>query len=124
MDVLTCQKVRKKFRCVIRFVAVIPWRVEDFRSPDGVYRVKFTLEDPTARIHVYSYAEDGEKFFNGLSTGGLKRKLKELLGVPKSDDDGQEEIEGGARNPPWVQCCLKSHSIKRRRWIFDTKLVG
>ncbi|PPD74484.1 hypothetical protein GOBAR_DD28590 [Gossypium barbadense] len=102
MDVLTCQKVRKKFRCVIRFVAVIPWRVEDFRSPDGVYRVKFTLEDPTARIHVYSYAEDGEKFFNGLSTGGLKRKLKELLGVPKSDDDGQEEIEGGARNPPWV----------------------
>ncbi|TYH61958.1 hypothetical protein ES332_D07G085900v1 [Gossypium tomentosum] len=65
-----------------------------------------------------------EKFFNGLSTGGLKRKLKELLGVPKSDDDGQEEIEGGARNPPWVQCCLKSHSIKRRRWIFDTKLVG
>ncbi|TYI72805.1 hypothetical protein E1A91_D07G084500v1 [Gossypium mustelinum] len=124
MDVLTCQKVRKKFRCVIRFVAVIPWRVEDFRSPDGVYRVKFTLEDPTARIHAYSYAEDGEKFFNGLSTGGLKRKLKELLGVPKSDDDGQEEIEGGARNPPWVQCCLKSHSIKWRRWIFDTKLVG
>ncbi|KAA3458399.1 protection of telomeres protein 1b-like isoform X1 [Gossypium australe] len=94
-------KVRKKFRCVIRFVAVIPWRVEDFRSPDGVYRVKFTLEDPTARIHAYSYAEDGEKFFNGLSTGGLKRKLNELLGVPKSDDDGQEEIEGGARNPPW-----------------------
>ncbi|KAK6249800.1 hypothetical protein SCA6_003805 [Theobroma cacao] len=51
--------VRKKFRCVVRFVAAIPWQVEDFCSPRGTYRVRFTVEDPTARIHAFAYAEDG-----------------------------------------------------------------
>ncbi|KAE8663952.1 Zinc finger family protein, putative isoform 1 [Hibiscus syriacus] len=117
MDVLTCRKVARKFRCVIRVVAVFPWRVEDFRARDGTYRVRFTLEDPTARIHAYAFAEDGEKFFNGSSNHALKRKLDELLGAP-------DETEGGARNQPWVQCCLISHSGKKRRWICDTKLIG
>ncbi|XWS60850.1 hypothetical protein CRYUN_Cryun07bG0073100 [Craigia yunnanensis] len=122
MDILTCRKVRKKFRCVVRVVASIPWRVEDFCSPRGTYRVRFTLEDPTARIHAFAYAEDGEKFFDGYSsTDALTRKLNKLLGVAVSSNG--KEIKGAARNPPWVQCCLKSHYLKCYK-ICDTKLVG
>ncbi|XVF03426.1 hypothetical protein REPUB_Repub04eG0260400 [Reevesia pubescens] len=121
MDVLTCQKVRKKFRCVVRVVAAIPWRVEDFRSPCGTYRVRFTLEDPTARIQAFAYAEDGEKFFDGNSSDALTQKLIKLLGVAMSADG--KEIRDAARNPPWVQCCLKSHYLKCCK-ICDTKLVG
>ncbi|XP_012439017.1 protection of telomeres protein 1b isoform X1 [Gossypium raimondii] len=122
MDVLTCKKETNNFRCVVRFVAVIPWRVEDFRAPCGAYRVRFTLEDPTARIHAYAHAENGEEFFNCSSTDALKRKVIKLLGVPVSRDG--EAIMGGARNPPWVQCYLKSNPIKQRHWIFETKLLG
>lgn len=46
-----------------------------------------------------------------------------------SDDNGKE-IEDGARNPPWMQCCIKSYYIdKSDRWgsrnfrIFGTTLV-
>ncbi|GMI99505.1 Protection of Telomeres 1a [Hibiscus trionum] len=122
MDVLTCKEVAKKFRCVVRVVAATPWQVEDFRSPDGTFRVRFTLEDPTARIHAFAYAKDGENFFSGSSAAELQWKVNELLGLPISDDGN--EIEGGVRNPPWVQCCLKSHSERQCRWICDTKLVG
>ncbi|KAA3460567.1 protection of telomeres protein 1b-like isoform X2 [Gossypium australe] len=133
MDVLTCKKLclfvawvtfqeTNNFRCVVRFVAVIPWRVEDFRAPCGAYRVRFTLEDPTARIHAYAHAENGEEFFNCSSTDALKRKVIKLIGVPVSRDG--EAIMGGARNPPWVQCYLKSNPIKQRHWIFETKLLG
>ncbi|KAB2000191.1 hypothetical protein ERO13_D12G193100v2 [Gossypium hirsutum] len=122
MDVLTCKKETNNFRCVVRFVAVIPWRVEDFRAPCGAYRVRFTLEDPTARIHAYAHAENGEEFFNCSSSDALKRKVIKLLGVPVSRDG--EAIMGGARNPPWVQCYLKSNPIKQRHWIFETKLLG
>ncbi|MBA0773147.1 hypothetical protein Gotri_008445 [Gossypium trilobum] len=122
MDVLTCKKETNNFRCVVRFVAVIPWRVEDFRAPCGAYRVRFTLEDPTARIHAYAHAENGEEFFNCSSTDALKRKVIKLLGVPVSRDG--EAIMGDARNPPWVQCYLKSNPIKQRHWIFETKLLG
>ncbi|XP_021292068.1 protection of telomeres protein 1b-like isoform X3 [Herrania umbratica] len=122
MDILTCRKVRKKFRCVVRFVAAIPWRVEDFCSPRGTYRVRFTVEDPTARIHAFAYAEDGEKFFDGyLSADVLSSKLNKLLGVAISVDG--KEIKDAARNPPWVQCCLISHYLKCCK-ICDTKLVG
>ncbi|XP_021292067.1 protection of telomeres protein 1a-like isoform X2 [Herrania umbratica] len=115
-------QVRKKFRCVVRFVAAIPWRVEDFCSPRGTYRVRFTVEDPTARIHAFAYAEDGEKFFDGyLSADVLSSKLNKLLGVAISVDG--KEIKDAARNPPWVQCCLISHYLKCCK-ICDTKLVG
>ncbi|XP_039069390.1 protection of telomeres protein 1a-like [Hibiscus syriacus] len=115
MDLLTNQKVPMRFRCVIRVVAVVPWRVEDFRRRrDGLYRVRFTLEDPTTRIHAYAFAEDGERFFNSSSTDALRRKLTQLLGVPSS---------GGARNPPWVECCLMSHSVGNGSCICDTKLL-
>ncbi|KAE8703506.1 protein sel-1-like protein 2-like [Hibiscus syriacus] len=104
-----------RFRCVIRVVAVVPWRVEDFRCRrDGLCRVRFTLEDPTTRIHAYAFAEEGDKFLNATSTDVLRRKLIQLLGVPSS---------GGARNPPWVECCLKSHPAIKRSSICDTKLL-
>ncbi|XVE58868.1 hypothetical protein DITRI_Ditri04bG0203400 [Diplodiscus trichospermus] len=122
MDSLTSHKERSKFRCVVRVVAAIPWRVEDLCSPGGTYRVRFTLEDPTARIHAFAYGEDGEKFFGDYSsTDALTRKLNELLGVAMTADG--DEIKGAARNPPWVQCCLKSNYLKCCM-ICDTKLVG
>ncbi|XP_022739002.1 protection of telomeres protein 1b-like isoform X2 [Durio zibethinus] len=61
------------------------------------------------------------KFFNGYSSDALTQKLIKLLGVAISA--GGMEIKGAARNPPWVQCCLKSHYLKCYK-ICDTKLVG
>lgn len=52
-----------KFHCVVRVVASFPWLVEDYRSPTGVYRIRLTLEDPTARLHAYLYAEDAVPIF-------------------------------------------------------------
>ena len=40
-----------------------PFQAEDFRSPEGTYRVRLSLEDPTARIHAFLYAEDGVRLF-------------------------------------------------------------
>lgn len=52
-------QVTAKFKCVVQVIDVYPWRVEDFHSPLGTCRIRLTLEDPTARIHAYVYAEDG-----------------------------------------------------------------
>lgn len=52
-------QVTAKFKCVVQVIDVYPWRVEDFHSPLGTCRIKLTLEDPTARIHAFVYAEDG-----------------------------------------------------------------
>lgn len=51
-------QVTAKFKCVVRVVAAFPWQAQDFYSC-GTYRIRLTLEDPTARIHAYLYAEDG-----------------------------------------------------------------
>ncbi|RVX17732.1 Protection of telomeres protein 1b [Vitis vinifera] len=59
MDVVTHSEVTAKFKCVVRIAAIVPWRAEDFCSPPGTYRTRLTLEDPTARIHAFVYAEDG-----------------------------------------------------------------
>ncbi|ESR64845.1 protection of telomeres protein 1b [Citrus sinensis] len=128
-DVLTHSQVTAKFKCVVRVVAALPWRSEDFCSPLGNYRIRLTLEDPTARIHAFVYAEDGEKLFGGYPfVDVLKRKINKLLGVAVSDG---QEIKDAPRNPPWVQCCLKSYYIDRNDiWgsrqyrIFDTKISG
>ena len=37
----------------------------------------------------------------------LTKNRNALLGVATNDDGKQ--VEDGARNPPWVQCCLKSY---------------
>lgn len=70
-----------------------------------------------------------EKLFGGYpSVDVLKRKINKLLGVAVSDG---QEIKDAPRNPPWVQCCLKSYYIDRNDiWgsrqyrIFDTKISG
>ncbi|PSS09912.1 Protection of telomeres protein like [Actinidia chinensis var. chinensis] len=59
MNVLTYPEVTAKFRCVVRVVAALPWGADEFRSQLGTYRIRLTLEDPTARIHAFVYAEDG-----------------------------------------------------------------
>ncbi|XP_057783826.1 protection of telomeres protein 1b [Salvia miltiorrhiza] len=127
MDVLTYPEVTYKFKCVVRIVALFPWRVEDFRSPSGIYRVRLTLEDPTARIHAFLYAEDGEKFFEKCdSVDALTERRNMLLGL-----DRDPTAENVTRKPPWIQCCLKSYYIDRDdNWgsrnyrIFDTTCVG
>ncbi|KAK4487707.1 hypothetical protein RD792_005630 [Penstemon davidsonii] len=123
MNVLTHPEVTGKFKCVVRVVAIFPWRIDDFRSPSGIYRVRLTLEDPTARLHAFLYAEDGMKFFgNDQSSESLVRKRDMLLGI-----GGWQTTK---RNPPWIQCCLKSYYVdKRDIWgsrnyrIFGTTLV-
>ena len=57
--VLHTLQVTAKFKCVVRVVAMVPWHAKDFCSPSGTYRMRLTLEDPTARIHSFVYAEDG-----------------------------------------------------------------
>ncbi|PIA47224.1 hypothetical protein AQUCO_01400126v1 [Aquilegia coerulea] len=131
MDALTCSEVPTKFQCVVRVVAICPWQVENFRSPTGtcVYRIRLTLEDPTARIHAIIYAEDGEKFFNGYPPMDvLMSKRNALLGV--AAEDGVEDLDA-PRNPPWVQLCLKSYFVddndpwsSRKYRVFDTRLVA
>ncbi|XP_009800140.1 protection of telomeres protein 1b-like [Nicotiana tabacum] len=110
MRVLVNPKVVGKFHCVVRVVAAFPWIVEDFRSPSGVYRIRLTLEDPTARIHAYLYAEDAEQFFDGYpSVYALTKKRNLLLGTSEGDDGS--EMNDYSRNPPWIKCCLKSYHI-------------
>ncbi|KAK3041851.1 hypothetical protein RJ639_000367 [Escallonia herrerae] len=130
MNVLTHPEVTAKFRCVVRVIAAFPWQAADFRSPTGTYRIRLTLEDPTARIHAFLYAEDGVKFFGGYpSVDSLTRKLNALLGVAVSEFTNG--FKSAPRNPPWVQCCLKSYYIhksdiwgSRNYQIFATQLVG
>lgn len=130
MNVLTYPQVTAKFKCVVRVVAVFPWQAKDLRSPNGTYRIRLTLEDPTARIHAYVFAEDGEKLFDGHpSIDVLTRKLQKLLGVAESDDG--KEIKNIARNPKWVQCHIKSYYlVKNDPWatrnyrVFGTRLLG
>uniref|UniRef100_A0A9I9CDZ0 Telomeric single stranded DNA binding POT1/Cdc13 domain-containing protein n=1 Tax=Cucumis melo TaxID=3656 RepID=A0A9I9CDZ0_CUCME len=125
MDVLTYSKVTAKFKCVVRVIAIYPLQAKDFRSPEGTYRVRLCLEDPTARIHALLYAEDGEQFFGGYpSNDALTRKRNKLLGVSAS-----EKNEASTRDPPWVQCCLKSYYLNkqdvlgsRQYRIFGTRL--
>lgn len=132
MDALAYPEVTAKFRCAVRVVAAYPWEGKDFCCSHGIYRLRLTLEDPTARIHAYLYGEDGEKFFGGYPHETiLTRKLNELLGVATPTcDDGKETNDDAAREPPWVQCCLKSYYLdKSDLWgtrhfrIFGTKVV-
>ncbi|KAL6545542.1 hypothetical protein OROGR_009416 [Orobanche gracilis] len=129
MNVLTHPEVTYKFRCVVRVVAIFPWRSVDFWSPNGIYRVRLTLEDPTARIHAFLYAEDGTKFFGDSdSIDVLTRKRNMLLGVADEDKVGRVNV---SRNPPWIQCCLKSYYVdksdvwgSRNYRIFGTTFAG
>ncbi|XP_074577106.1 protection of telomeres protein 1a-like isoform X2 [Curcuma longa] len=121
-------EVTHKCMCIVRLVAAYPWKGEDLISPvTGRYRVRFTLEDPTARIHAFLSAEDGVNFFDGYPNSDvLASKMKKLLGIPDSSD-GPTDC---ARNPPWFRCCLTSYYLdksqpreSRRYRIFGTKLV-
>ncbi|KAI5679335.1 hypothetical protein M9H77_10285 [Catharanthus roseus] len=104
MDVLTYPEVTAKFKVVARVVAMLPWRPEDFVSPSsGIYRIRLTLEDPTARIHAYLFADDAVKFFGGYYPADvMMRKRNALLGM----QEGRE-----VRNPPWLELCLWSYYI-------------
>ncbi|RZC93595.1 hypothetical protein C5167_007634 [Papaver somniferum] len=128
LDVVNYSEVTAKFKCVVRVVGVYSCCAENFReTTSGKYVMRFTLEDPTARIHAYLYDEDGVKFFGGYPTVEvLRKKRNELLGI----DDEVEENKRVVISPPWIQCCLKSYYLdKHDQWgsrtcrIFGTKLV-
>lgn len=105
MHVLTSAEVTAKFKCVVRVVDIFPWLAEDFLSPDGTYRIRLTLEDPTARIHAFLFADDAVKFFGGYHpTDVITTKRNLLLGIKESSNQ---------RNPPWVQLCLKSYYVDK-----------
>ncbi|XP_071706562.1 protection of telomeres protein 1b-like [Rutidosis leptorrhynchoides] len=133
MDILSYREVTAKFRCVVRVLATLPGHPDDFRAPCGTYRIRLTLEDPTARLHAYVYAEDGVKFFGGYPIPSVDTMIKmqnALLGVEKTDEAIVVSNEK-PRNPPWVQCCIKSYYIdendmwgSRRYRIFGTTLIG
>ncbi|XP_018633069.1 protection of telomeres protein 1a-like [Nicotiana tomentosiformis] len=110
MRALVNPKVVGKFHCVVRVVASFPWIVEDFRSPSGVYRIRLTIEDPTARIRAYLYAEDAEQFFGGYPSLDVLRRMRNLL-LGISESGGDSERNETCRNPPWIMCCLKSYHI-------------
>uniref|UniRef100_A0A803LIZ8 POT1A/B-like OB fold domain-containing protein n=1 Tax=Chenopodium quinoa TaxID=63459 RepID=A0A803LIZ8_CHEQI len=125
-DVMTYPQVTGNYKCIVRVVAALPWTIQDFRSPDGTYRIRLTLEDPTGRIHAYLYAEDGEVFFEGNPPmDALIRKWNTLLGVAEVDSGGV--IENAPRNPPWVLCCIKSYYFDKndvwgsRKWTWSTR---
>ncbi|XP_026414414.1 protection of telomeres protein 1a-like [Papaver somniferum] len=128
LDVVNYSEVTAKFKCVVRVVGAYSCCAENFReTTSGKYVMRFTLEDPTARIHAYLYDEDGVKFFGGYPTVDvLRKKRNELLGI----DDEVEENKRVVISPPWIQCCLKSYYLdKNDQWgsrtyrIFGTKLV-
>lgn len=129
VDIRTYPQVTAKFKCIARVVAAVPWKVEDFRSLSGTYRVKLTLEDPTARVHAYVYDDDGEVFFDGYPPlKELTRKWNMLLGLAFVESGG--EIVDASRNPPWVLLCVKSYYVSksdvwgsRKFRIFGTKLL-
>ena len=70
-----------------------------------------------------------EKFFDGNpSIDVLTRKRDKLLGVAANNDG--KGTNPASRNPPWVQCCLKSYYLdkndiwgSRQYRIFGTKLA-
>ncbi|XP_028792321.1 protection of telomeres protein 1a isoform X2 [Neltuma alba] len=129
MDVLTHSEVTAKYKCIVRIAAAMPQSAKDFCSQRGIYRMRLTVEDPTARIHAFVYAEDGETLFDGYpSTSILTQKMNSLLGVKPCDDSTVPKC--ASRNPPWVQVCLKSYYTSkddiwgsRRYRIFGTKIV-
>ncbi|KAI3747340.1 hypothetical protein L6452_09794 [Arctium lappa] len=125
MDILCYPEVTAKFRCVVRVLATFPTHPSNFRAPCGTYRLRLTLEDPTARLHAFLYAKDAVKFFGGYPSIDTMIKLQNaLLGV---EEKGAEK----PRNPPWIQCCLKSYYVdktniwgSRKYRIFGTQLIN
>ncbi|KAK9161856.1 hypothetical protein Syun_008197 [Stephania yunnanensis] len=109
MSLLRHSKVNAKFKCVVRVVAILPWRVEDFYSPvTHKHMLRLTLEDSTARIHAFVFDKDGEKFFQGHpSVEELTVKRDRLLGITANDSGVENNTT--SRNPPWVECCIKSY---------------
>ncbi|XP_012572077.1 protection of telomeres protein 1b-like isoform X2 [Cicer arietinum] len=131
MDVLTHSEVTARFNCVVRVVAAMPYQAEKLCFPaGGVYRMKLTLEDPTARIHAAVVGADGETLFDGYpGIENVRRKMNRLLGVTERGDG--IVLKDYPRNPPWVSVCIISfYSDKTNLWryrkfrVCDTKIVG
>ncbi|XP_073132728.1 protection of telomeres protein 1b-like [Henckelia pumila] len=100
MDLLCSALPHGAFKCIVRVVDACPLRAKDFRTPAGLFRLRLTLEDPTARIHAYLSHEDAVFLFGGdLEDNMVSDKMYKLLGV---DEYGKKP----SKDPPWVQCCI------------------
>ncbi|TXG71377.1 hypothetical protein EZV62_006312 [Acer yangbiense] len=105
LDVLRNAEGDRKFCCVVRVVAILPFQGQSFWSSDASseYDIKLTLEDSTARIHAFLDYEEWVRFFEACPVD--ERKVKMLLGVPEQQNlDSDEEF---TRNPPWIKCCIR-----------------
>ncbi|XP_041024963.1 protection of telomeres protein 1a-like isoform X3 [Juglans microcarpa x Juglans regia] len=119
MDLLTKPEVDVTVKCIVRVVAVFPPQARDFCMPieSGQYRMRLTLEDPTARIHATLSGDNWVKSFgDSFSIDVLKSKVNKLLGVLDGEDSSS------VRNPPWIQCCISLNSGEYR--ICGTRFVG
>ncbi|KAK3220871.1 hypothetical protein Dsin_014841 [Dipteronia sinensis] len=107
LDVLRNAEGDRKFCCVVRVVAILPFQGQSFWSSDASseYDIKLTLEDSTARIHAFLDYEEWVKFFEACPVDERNTKVKMLLGVPEQQNlDSDEEF---TRNPPWIKCCIR-----------------
>ncbi|KAL8153145.1 hypothetical protein V2J09_010905 [Rumex salicifolius] len=126
MDIIKYSQATAKFRCIVRVVSMLPSNPEDYFSSEGTYRIRLTLEDPTARIHAFLFREQAEVFFNGYpGMDELVRQRKQFLGIA-----GCNEAEDAPRSPPWILCGIKSYYLdKTRMWetrtfaVFMTRLI-
>ncbi|MCO5581580.1 hypothetical protein L7F22_035468 [Adiantum nelumboides] len=158
-QILNHQQVTFKFRCLVRVISIFPSAIEEFCVQQSsstfpsmlpnwqegppkagyMYRLRLTLEDPTARINAYLCDVDAEHFFNGhpatdlhnasATKGALQRKVQELLGLEEYSSYGSSKSDI-RYNPPWIKCCLKSYYLQkenpwetRRYKIFGTILA-
>jgi hypothetical protein len=103
MDAVThSEENGRLFNCIVRIVSTRVLHDDRFLNPDGSSRLKirFTLEDPTARIHADLYEQDvGEVFGEHRSAEEMSMMRKWSLGVCECN---------AQRNPPWVYCCIES----------------
>ncbi|XP_059443421.1 protection of telomeres protein 1a-like isoform X1 [Corylus avellana] len=118
MDLLTQPEVGGTVKCIVRVLAVCPPQPKEFCTPVGSdqYRMRLTLEDPTARLHATLCGDDWVKFFGDcFSVDVLTTKMNKLLGVPG------KEGSGSLRSPPWIKCCINVNSVEYH--ICGTRLV-
>ncbi|KAK1574797.1 hypothetical protein Q3G72_000031 [Acer saccharum] len=107
LDVIRNAEGDRKFCCVVRVVAILPFQGQSFWSSDesSEYDIKLTLEDSTARIHAFLDYEEWVRFFEACPVDERNTKVKMLLGVPEQQNlDSDEEF---TRNPPLIKCCLR-----------------
>ncbi|XP_060960682.1 protection of telomeres protein 1b-like [Cannabis sativa] len=75
------------------------------------HKVKYKDLPVVTLMDVHTYPEN-KLFWQSTPIDVLTRKRNALLRVT-TNDDGKQVEDGIAKNPPWLQCCLKSYSLDK-----------